>query len=121
MSRGKDRNSLLLALDKGLRCQLVLVVRVHAPVATLTEPQPLLLTGSLHEVLVQGQVVTDGVLEGDRSEIASMHSLKPIHAAAINGCILKKAEIVITATKLNPDSIRISCGCECPQFGLGSG
>ena len=41
---------------------------MHAPVATFAKPQPLLLAGSLHEVLVQREVVTDRVLEMEERE-----------------------------------------------------
>lgn len=65
MCGGEDGNAFLLALDVSLGSELVHVVRVHAPVATFAEPKPLLLPGGLHKVLVQRQIVADGILRGE--------------------------------------------------------
>ena len=63
--RGReDRNAFLLALDIRLRGELVLVVGMHAPKSTLPKPQSFLFPGSLHEVLIERKVVTDGILFG---------------------------------------------------------
>ena len=60
--RREHWDSLLLALDVSLGGQLLLVVRVHAPVTTLAKPEPFFLTWSLHKVLVQRKIVANGVL-----------------------------------------------------------
>ena len=58
-SRGKHWNAFLLSFVVGLSNELVFVVRVHTPVASLPKAQTFSLAGSLHKVLVQGKVVTN--------------------------------------------------------------
>ncbi len=67
MRRREYWDALFLAFDVGLGSSLVFIVGMHTPITTFTEPETFLLTRSFGEILVQTQVVADGVLKATQN------------------------------------------------------